>query len=140
MRSSRGRMSCGAWGFAPTPTPARTPRGPESWERRASGCAGPSTCTSAPTAMSSSARCSSPDSWHVARRSGDSSLEGGASQDFAQALKRLGEFQRGDFVEIFRAMRGLPVTIRLLDPPIHEFIDVASFERELDEIERQRRR
>ena len=69
-------------------------------------------------------------------RTGDSSLEGGASQDFAQALERLGEFQRGDFVEIFRAMRGLPVTIRLLDPPIHEFIDVASFERELAEIER----
>ena len=75
----------------------------------------------------------------LARRqaqTGDSSLEGGASRDFAQALKRLGEFQRGDFVEIFRAMRGLPVTIRLLDPPIHEFIDVASFERELAEIER----
>jgi pyruvate,orthophosphate dikinase len=69
-------------------------------------------------------------------RTGDSSLESGASRDFAQALKRLGEFQRGDFVEIFRAMRGLPVTIRLLDPPIHEFIDVASFERELAEIER----
>jgi len=69
-------------------------------------------------------------------RTGDSGLEGGASRDFAQALKRLGEFQRGDFVEIFRAMRGLPVTIRLLDPPIHEFIDVASFERELAEIER----
>ena len=87
--------------------------------------------------MSSSARCSSPDSWHVGRRGPeDSSLEGGASRDFAQALKRLGEFQRGDFVEIFRAMRGLPVTIRLLDPPIHEFIDVASFERELAEIER----
>ena len=69
-------------------------------------------------------------------RTGDSGLEGGASRDFAQALKRLGEFQRGDFVEIFRVMRGLPVTIRLLDPPIHEFIDVASFERELAEIER----
>jgi pyruvate,orthophosphate dikinase len=65
----------------------------------------------------------------------DLSLEGGASRDFAQALKRLGEFQRGDFVEIFRAMSGLPVTIRLLDPPIHEFIEVASFERELAEIE-----
>jgi pyruvate, orthophosphate dikinase len=69
-------------------------------------------------------------------RSGDSGLESGASRDFAQALKRLGEFQRGDFVELFRVMRGLPVTIRLLDPPIHEFIDVASFEHELAEIER----
>ncbi len=31
-------------------------------------------------------------------------------------------FQRQDFVEIFRAMDGLPVTIRLLDPPLHEFL------------------
>ena len=76
---------------------------------------------------------------HRQAQTEDSSLEGGASRDFAQALKRLGEFQRGDFVEIFRAMRGLPVTIRLLDPPIHEFIEVASFERELAEIESQRR-
>ncbi|MBM4283844.1 MAG: pyruvate, phosphate dikinase [Deltaproteobacteria bacterium] len=30
--------------------------------------------------------------------------------------------QRADFVEIFRAMEGLPVTIRLLDPPLHEFL------------------
>ena len=30
--------------------------------------------------------------------------------------------QRGDFVGIFRAMEGLPVTIRLLDPPLHEFL------------------
>ncbi len=30
--------------------------------------------------------------------------------------------QRGDFVEIFEAMDGLPVTIRLLDPPLHEFL------------------
>jgi pyruvate,orthophosphate dikinase len=30
--------------------------------------------------------------------------------------------QRGDFVEIFRAMDGLPVTVRLLDPPLHEFL------------------
>src|SRR6185295_7281198 len=30
--------------------------------------------------------------------------------------------QRGDFAEIFRIMAGMPVTIRLLDPPLHEFI------------------
>ena len=72
-------------------------------------------------------------------RSGDSSLEGRRDRDFARALERLGEFQRGDFVEIFRAMAGLPVTIRLLDPPIHEFIDVASFEHELAETRAQRR-
>lgn len=38
------------------------------------------------------------------------------------ALKRLLPFQREDFREIFRIMDGLPVTIRLLDPPIHEFL------------------
>jgi len=38
------------------------------------------------------------------------------------ALDRLLVFQRDDFVGIFRAMDGLPVTIRLLDPPLHEFL------------------
>jgi pyruvate,orthophosphate dikinase len=38
------------------------------------------------------------------------------------ALERLRPFQRGDFIGIFRAMDGLPVTIRLLDPPLHEFL------------------
>ena len=38
------------------------------------------------------------------------------------ALKDLLELQRGDFVGIFQAMNGLPVTIRLLDPPLHEFL------------------
>jgi pyruvate, orthophosphate dikinase len=70
------------------------------------------------------------------RDSRGSGVEGSAERDFARALERLGELQREDFVQIFRAMRGLPVTIRLLDPPIHEFIDVATFERELAEIER----
>ena len=38
------------------------------------------------------------------------------------ALDKLLPMQRGDFAEIFRAMDGLPVTIRLLDPPLHEFL------------------
>jgi pyruvate,orthophosphate dikinase len=38
------------------------------------------------------------------------------------ALVKLLPFQREDFVGIFREMRGLPVTIRLLDPPLHEFL------------------
>jgi pyruvate,orthophosphate dikinase len=38
------------------------------------------------------------------------------------ALAKLLPFQRQDFVGIFRAMAGLPVTIRLLDPPLHEFL------------------
>jgi len=38
------------------------------------------------------------------------------------ALSRLLPFQREDFVKLFRIMAGLPVTIRLLDPPLHEFL------------------
>ncbi len=38
------------------------------------------------------------------------------------ALDRLLVFQKNDFVGIFRAMNGLPVVIRLLDPPLHEFL------------------
>jgi pyruvate, orthophosphate dikinase len=38
------------------------------------------------------------------------------------ALGELLPIQRRDFVEIFRIMKGLPVTIRLLDPPLHEFL------------------
>jgi pyruvate,orthophosphate dikinase len=38
------------------------------------------------------------------------------------ALAKLLPMQRGDFHDIFRIMAGLPVTIRLLDPPLHEFI------------------
>ena len=39
-----------------------------------------------------------------------------------KALAKLLPFQREDFVGIFTAMKGLPVTIRLLDPPLHEFV------------------
>ena len=42
-----------------------------------------------------------------------------------EALRRLLPFQREDFKEIFRIMEGYPVTIRLLDPPIHEFLPSA---------------
>src|SRR3546814_15585526 len=38
------------------------------------------------------------------------------------ALAELLPMQRQDFVELFTIMRGLPVTIRLLDPPLHEFL------------------
>jgi pyruvate,orthophosphate dikinase len=39
-----------------------------------------------------------------------------------EALDELEPLQRGDFEEIFEAMDGLPVTVRLLDPPLHEFL------------------
>ena len=38
------------------------------------------------------------------------------------ALAKLLPMQRGDFTELFEIMQGLPVTIRLLDPPLHEFL------------------
>jgi pyruvate, orthophosphate dikinase len=38
------------------------------------------------------------------------------------ALAKIAPMQRGDFEGIFKAMDGLPVTIRLLDPPLHEFL------------------
>ncbi|MGA1707372.1 MAG: pyruvate, phosphate dikinase, partial [Phycisphaerales bacterium] len=39
-----------------------------------------------------------------------------------RALAKLLPFQRADFVGIFTAMKGCPVTVRLLDPPLHEFV------------------
>ncbi|MGK7370632.1 MAG: pyruvate, phosphate dikinase, partial [Candidatus Halalkalibacterium sp. M3_1C_030] len=39
-----------------------------------------------------------------------------------EALKSLLPYQKQDFIEIFEAMEGLPVTVRLLDPPLHEFL------------------
>jgi pyruvate,orthophosphate dikinase len=39
-----------------------------------------------------------------------------------KAIDKLLPMQRGDFVELFEIMKGLPVTIRLLDPPLHEFL------------------
>lgn len=40
----------------------------------------------------------------------------------AEALNKLGEFQQADFEAIFSEVKGQPVTIRLLDPPLHEFL------------------
>ncbi|HXI86796.1 MAG TPA: putative PEP-binding protein, partial [Parvularculaceae bacterium] len=44
------------------------------------------------------------------------------------ALAKLLPMQRSDFEEIFRVMRGLPVTVRLLDPPLHEFLPTSDAE------------
>jgi pyruvate,orthophosphate dikinase len=43
-------------------------------------------------------------------------------EDRATALEKLLPHQKKDFVEIFKIMNGLPVTVRLLDPPLHEFL------------------
>ncbi len=42
--------------------------------------------------------------------------------DFDAAMSKLEALQQGDFEGIFRAMNGLPVVIRLIDPPLHEFL------------------
>ena len=42
--------------------------------------------------------------------------------DRAKALTKLLPHQKKDFMEIFKIMNGLPVTVRLLDPPLHEFL------------------
>jgi len=43
-------------------------------------------------------------------------------EEYQDALARLLDVQRADFVGILEAMDGLPVTVRLLDPPLHEFL------------------
>ncbi|CAN5783528.1 pyruvate, phosphate dikinase [soil metagenome] len=44
------------------------------------------------------------------------------TEDRVKALKKLLPYQREDFTGIFKALKGLPATIRLLDPPLHEFL------------------
>jgi len=53
----------------------------------------------------------------------------------AKALEKLLPMQRQDFVGILQEMNGLPVTIRLLDPPLHEFLPGS--ERELEDLARR---
>ena len=43
-------------------------------------------------------------------------------EDRKKALAKLLPYQKSDFFEIFKIMNGLPVTVRLLDPPLHEFL------------------
>jgi pyruvate, orthophosphate dikinase len=53
-------------------------------------------------------------------------------EDRSKALAKLLPHQKKDFVEIFRIMNGLPVTVRLLDPPLHEFLPKT--EKEINDI------
>lgn len=68
------------------------------------------------------------------------------SETRRKALEQLEPYQRADFEEIFTEMAGLPVTIRLLDPPLHEFLPhereeqealARSLDRPLKDIERR---
>jgi pyruvate,orthophosphate dikinase len=53
-----------------------------------------------------------------------------------ECLDKLMPMQKGDFREILKAMEGYPVTIRLLDPPLHEFLPrVEDLQREIEELE-----
>jgi len=51
-----------------------------------------------------------------------------SKEDRASALNKLLPHQQKDFFEIFKIMQGLPVTVRLLDPPLHEFLPKSSKE------------
>jgi pyruvate,orthophosphate dikinase len=53
-------------------------------------------------------------------------------EDRATALEKLLPHQRKDFIDIFKIMSGLPVTVRLLDPPLHEFLPRT--EKEINEV------
>ena len=53
-------------------------------------------------------------------------------EDRAKALAKLLPHQKKDFIEIFKIMQGLPVTVRLLDPPLHEFLPKS--EKEISEV------
>ena len=44
------------------------------------------------------------------------------TEDRIKALEKLLPYQKKDFIEIFKIMNGMPVTVRLLDPPLHEFL------------------
>ena len=105
----------GASRFSPTRTPPRTPRRRAITARRASGSSAPSTCSSAPAR----------ESWPCAAM-----IMAADTATREAALTDLLPYQREDFEGIFRAMDGCPVTIRLLDPPLHEFLP----DGDLDEI------
>ena len=109
-----GRQGSAAWACAPTPKRRWTPRPRASSAPRASACAAPSTCSSIPKRIG------------AVRQMIMASDEAGRRA----ALARLLPFQRDDFRELFRIMAGLPVTIRLLDPPLHEFLPHADAEME----------
>ena len=51
-----------------------------------------------------------------------------SKEDRAKALEKLLPHQKNDFIEIFKIMNGLPVTVRLLDPPLHEFLPKSASE------------
>tara|TARA_B100000700_G_scaffold313889_1_gene399627 strand:- start:169 stop:1098 length:930 start_codon:yes stop_codon:yes gene_type:complete len=57
-----------------------------------------------------------------------------SNEDRNHALSKLLPYQKEDFKKIFKVMSGLPVTVRLLDPPLHEFLPKA--DKDVDEVAR----
>ena len=86
--------------------PARRRSARASTAPRASACAAPSTCSSSPSA------------WPIVQKMIMTDLP----SERREALEVLLPFQRDDFAGLFRVMNGLPVIIRLIDPPLHEFL------------------
>ena len=56
-------------------------------------------------------------------------------EDRKKALAKLLPYQKNDFAEIFKIMSGLPVTVRLLDPPLHEFLPKT--DKDIDDIAKE---
>ncbi len=56
-------------------------------------------------------------------------------EDRSKALEKLLPHQKNDFIELFKIMSGLPVTVRLLDPPLHEFLPKT--EKEVNEVAKE---
>ena len=109
---------------------------------RASASAAPSTCSSARTGASSCAGCSSPPRAGAGPRCRPPPTTGrrrrssrARAASSIASLDELGELQRADFASILHEMRGLPVTVRLLDPPLHEFLPLEHFEAEVRRLE-----
>ena len=127
-RSSAGPTRSAGCRSGRTPTSPRRRRRRAATARRASACAGPSTCSArASGSRSCVARSSSP----TPRRGPRPRLAAGGKLDadeaeavatFDAAMAKLEVLQQGDFEGIFRAMDSLPVVIRLIDPPLHEFL------------------
>ena len=63
-----------------------------------------------------------PERSHERQRAIQEMILASNKEDRVKALDKLLPFQRRDFVGIFKAMDGFPVTIRLIDPPLHEFV------------------
>jgi pyruvate, orthophosphate dikinase len=63
-----------------------------------------------------------PERSHERQRAIQEMILADTKEDRVAALDKLLPFQRRDFIGIFKAMDGFPVTIRLIDPPLHEFV------------------